>query len=212
MFSETTLINSDWYIIIGIAISMLLVIILIMTKARWRSMGTKKAKGVFYAILAATIISIASTASFALMVEHQGDRTEYVYTATIGCEGTSGMVYIPVSNNTELQERVHVVSGDGRMSLVDTEHGTAIKLIFNNTVTIQGKLVKDQWLTDWGPTMTDDDQNAWVMLDSPWIYNGTIDLDMTLTENNIPGHDALYYLRSPLKTGWAMYELHHIEE
>jgi hypothetical protein len=212
MFTETTLINADLYISIGIILSLVLIISFFIANGRTKRNGTNTTKRVAHALLAATIIAIASTAAFGIMVEYQGNRYEYVYAATIECGLTQGTVYLPVSNNTKLQEKVSIVSGDGRISLADTEHGRAIKLIFNGTVTIVGRIVTDKWLNDWEPTMMDSKQDAWVKLDSPYIYNGTIVLDFKLENNNLPGHDAGYYLKSPLKSGWELYELDHFNE
>jgi hypothetical protein len=212
MFSETTLINAPLYLLMGIALTLMMIGVLIWAEARSKRLGTKGAKRVFQAVLAVTIVVMASTLAFGLMVEYQGDQFDYVYTATVEGGQTQGVVYIPTSNNTELQEKIHVVSGDGRMSLVDTEHGRAIKLVFNGDVSLEGKIVTREWLFDWEPTMLDENEDVWVMLDSPYTSNGTIEIDLMLANYNLPGHDELYYLRTPLRSGWELYDLGHKQE
>lgn len=205
--SESVLEHSFVYIPAGIAVAVFLAMLTLWAEDRWRKRDTRRAKVVFAGLLVATIVATASTVLFAALVVDQGDRYEYVYTATVECIGGTGVVYIPVSLNTELQKRIRVESGDGSVEVVETEHGTALMMTFRGSLSVEGRMVKDHPVGDWGPTMLDAirDDMAWACLEEGDGWNGTASIDLKISNNNFPGHDSSFHMRGTLEIGWSTY-------
>ena len=214
MFSESTLDHFWDYVAITFLVTVILIITAIEINRRWKEKNPKRAKKVVYGLLVAVIVISASTAVFYTLVEQQGTHFEYEYIATVLDEDKQGVMYIPVCVNEELQERLRVIEGDGTMSIVDTEHGRALRLEFEGEVTVRGQMIKDNRLNDWSWTMQTGsrDFEAWANLELENIENGTVEVRLGLITDIVPGHDGRIYLHDTLKEGWDIYPISTIQE
>jgi hypothetical protein len=82
-------------------------------------------------------------------------------------------------------------------------------LTFFGNVTVEGELVSDHPIDDWGLTMLDDQQDgsAWIYHEWGPVWNGTFVLDLELTENIVPGDDSQYRINTRLKSLWELYDV-----
>ncbi len=209
MFSETTLLNYESYLYAAVFVIVVLILLIVEAEHRWKAKGVERAKTATYALLTAFIVVTASTAVFIIAVELQGDRREYVYSATLENRDRVGVVLLPVSGNEALQDRIAVTSGDGEVSIVETEHGRALRLEFRGDVTVKGRITLDHPVDDWGPTMFNYDsrRSAWISMEPGGAWMGIVVLDLDLGNYNLPGHDALYQIDTTLVEGWDLYKV-----
>lgn len=210
MFSETTLLNYESYLYVAVILIVGL-ILLIVNEYRLMEKGNERAKMAMYALLTAFIVVTASTAVFIIAVEVQGDRYEYVYSATVeSLRGDRvGVVLIPVCGNEDLQDRIRVTSGDGEISIVETEHGRALRLEFRGDVTVEGRISLDHPVDDWEPTMFNNDsrRSAWISMEPAGTWKGIVVLDLDLGSHPLPGHDEIYQIDATLVEGWDLYKV-----
>ena len=211
MFSESTIEAFGLVATIVVLVVVVLIILFIGAEHKWKKKDSRSAKLAAIGLLIAIIVISASTAVVYVMIEEQGTQYEYDYTATVDGGNVGGVVHIPISLNGELQGELEVTSGDGTLSIVDTEHGRALRLEFLGPVTVEGRIIKDHRIDDWEPTMLNEswDAIAWSNLEREGVGNGTVVLDWTLWSHPLPGHNEVYWMDATLKNGWNTYQVHH---
>lgn len=165
---------------------------------RWKRDDTERAKRSFQAILVVLMVAIASTLALSFLTVLRPDEWEYTYEVNILTirEG-QGTIHLPVSISERLQDAIRVTSGEGTASIVETERGLALRLVFQGAVTVRGSIISSQFLDEWGPTLLDPDVEnlAWVELD---YFNWTVLMKLDLKR---------YHLRTPFIATYEMAEM-----
>jgi len=199
-----------WFILnlVAVVSVIILTIWMLSTAMEWKKEGTEKAKRRMMTLLVTIIVISATTASIYIYIDQNSAR--YDYTASVTTD-QSGVVHIPVTYDEELQDQLRVTSGLGSISIVDTEHGRALRIEFSGNVTVNGRIVRDDRLDDGGLTMLNDTRGiwAWVNLEIDGDLESHVDLDIDLDNANVPGHDQGYEMEDRLEVGWDVYPIIH---
>jgi hypothetical protein len=189
-------------------ILLVLLIVFVKNWDDWKRERSQRARKKARVMMVTMIVIIASITSLYTWVDLH--RYRYNYIASVNAGNLSGVVYLPVSTNEELQDEIGLVSGDGRLSIEDTEYGRALRIEFSGSVKVEGRIVKSNHLDDWELTMCNDTRrcrNIWVYLELNGGMNGSVDIGVGVEKVVVPGHDEGYDLRTPLVEGWNTYRL-----
>jgi hypothetical protein len=192
-------------VILIVGLSLLLV-------TRWfRSWDTgfdwnRRSTRISIAIIVAMILLVASV--YAVFNILPVPRTEFVYEAIVTTEGSSGAVILPLSDIEELQEAVAVVKGDGRASVVDTEHGRALRLEFSGNVTARGVYTMGEYLRapDFTTTNGTHFRDVWMWFGGLTSGSDPVSVMVRIKQLAHPGHDAERHVEGTLSEGWHTYE------
>jgi hypothetical protein len=214
MLTEIILDYSRCHIMIGVIAVVVVAILLMETKDKFRRQRNERLKRVMNGLSIAIIVVVASTALYGIKIVDLTEEFEYLYIATVESgESGGGMILIPTSNYSKLQERTRIASGEGKISHVNTDHGRAIQLVFKRNVSIEGRMIRKDCVDDWGPSMLDSpsDRLSWIYLERGWNWNGSVNLELHIY--NISGHNHanIYWIREQLVPGWRSYEVNFIQ-
>jgi len=85
------------------------------------------------------------------------------YRAILTTNHTSeGVVWIPVSSNSEIQDALRVTKGKGTIVLMETEHGLALRIEYVGNVTVRGSIESFEYFAVWQLTMKRTERSEWV--------------------------------------------------
>jgi hypothetical protein len=195
-----------WCVITAIVVPVILILLLFLLRAerRRRKEGSEKAKRVAIALLITIIVISAVTVVLVIYIDKNSAR--YEYTATVFSD-QSGVVHLPIMMDKDLQDQLEVRSGEGSISIVDTEHGRALRIEFSGDVKVNGRTVRDDRLDDGGLTMLEGEHGneAWVNLELDGAQDGHVAITVNLENTNVPGHDADFRVNDSLEVGWNLY-------
>jgi hypothetical protein len=196
------------WIIVPVLFLVVLVLVIVAVKNWdvWKREGSERARRKVFVLLTVIIVIAASLNTLYIAMELRRYGVEYSASVTGG--DMSGVMYIPVTLNEELQDELRVVSGDGRMSIVDTEHGRALRLEFSGNVRVEGRVVGREYFDGWRPSMVQEDnvtRGIWVGLELEGANDGSVDLVLDIYSDILNGCDSGYDLNSPIMPGWNTY-------
>ncbi len=123
------------------------------------------------AVVIAVLMVSLSVYMAAIYVEYRGwrDRSELDYTLNLTApENASGLLWLPVSKNRDLQRAIQVDMGNGSASIEATKHGSALVLRYTGNLSVHGDLVTWEGLGDWKLTMLNNDY--WTTRISHWVH------------------------------------------
>jgi hypothetical protein len=151
-------------LIVGdIVCTLLLVVVLILTLAfllvpklvQYRKEG-KRNQAMAMAVIS-VLVMVLGVYGGAVYSEYYdwSHRTELEYVLTIVTEG-EGTLYVPVSNNRELEGSLYFEEGNGSLSVQRWSHGLALKVEYAGNTTVRGRIVTVEDPGDWELTMLEE--------------------------------------------------------
>ena len=165
-------------------------------------------------IMALALAGILLTVSYIAIEE---DRKENLvtldYRAVLTTNGTSeGVVWVPVSANTEMQDALRVTKGQGTIDLVETEHGRALRIEYEGNLTVRGSLEAYEYFDNWKLTMKSEewDDRIWAGHDPAPGDAGDVAIEVEVWRDSLysgAGED----LDTSLVDGWEHYEFQYWE-
>jgi hypothetical protein len=135
------------------------------------------------------------------------------YRAVLTTKNTSeGVVWVPVSANSEIQDALRVTKGKGTIVLMETEHGLALRIEYEGDVTVRGSIESFEYFAVWQLTMkrTDWDDRTWAGFDPAPGEVGNVSIKIEVWR------DSLYSrvgegVNAYLVEGWDEYSCVHWE-
>jgi len=114
---------------------------------------------------------------------------EYTVQITPYSNGTY-VLYLPTSEQKELQNHIKIQSGLGTISFIETEHGTSLRIEYVSNITVYGKIettdtIDPHLLTMKQQLENDTSEKYWIFYDA-------------LNSSNINGNFALTYYHESL--------------
>jgi len=127
----------------------------------------------------------------------------------------SELVYLPISQNSNLQNRLYIESGTGTMEIISTSYGTALKINFTNDIEVRGEIGSFSDFASYSLTMVNQtrrNETLWWLYDLElWIYYESADLvphnctfEVRLL-HAFPRGAELWYCEGLMLEGWNTY-------
>jgi len=167
--------------------------------------------------IAAVIVVLMVTLSVymgAIFVEYRGwaDRRELDYALNLTApDNSSGVLWLPVSRNRDMQEAIAVVGGNGSVAMEATVHGTALVLRYRGNVSVEGVLVTWEGFEDWKLTMLNNDY--WTVRLAYWVHLAREGGDVPRVELRFAHHtyteDDWYTGTAVPVDGWGTFTVHY---
>jgi hypothetical protein len=132
----------------------------------------------------------------AIYVEYRGwaDRRELDYALNVTApDDSSGLLWLPLSRNSELQEAIEVVGGNGSVTIEATMHGVSLVVQYRGNVSIEGTLVTWESVGDWKLTMLNND--LWRPRYAYWIH-------LARTAGDAPGIEFRFAHHTYIEDDW----------
>ena len=145
----------DKYIVVFLAIAVPL-LILALLHYFYRYQADKDKKDRLRAVIMALALSgiLLSASYIAIEDKRKEELVTLDYRAILTTNHTSeGVVWVPVSSNSEMQDALRVTKGKGTINLVETEHGLALRIEYEGNVTVRGYLESFEYFAVWQLTM-----------------------------------------------------------
>ena len=160
------------------------------------------AAGIITALMLATLILAVD-----ILIIRGGTTLEYEVAIHTSSDNES-VVFVPIPVEQRLREGL-AINGDGTMSIVPTEHGEALKIVFRGNVTVRSRV--DGWggLHYGGLTMEEQTSHSvWIGLED--LGNGTQEVGIDLHNDYHRGEWGVGYghgdhVEASLHTGWDTY-------
>lgn len=125
------------------------------------------------------------------------------------------LVYLPISQDTDLQHSLYIASGIGAMEIISTIHGTALKINFTQAIEVRGELGSFSEFPGVSLTMINQtkqnetfswihDMEIWIYYESadPMPHNCTFEVHL---HHMFPRGDALWHCDGLGVEGWNTY-------
>jgi small nuclear ribonucleoprotein (snRNP)-like protein len=135
------------------------------------------------------------------------------YRAVLTTNDTSaGVVWIPVSANTQMQDALLVTKGQGTLDLVQTEHGLALRIEYEGNLTVRGSLEAYEYFENWELTLKSEewDERIWAGHEPGIEAPGEVAIEVEVWRDSLysgVGED----LDTSLVDGWEYYPFEYWE-
>ncbi len=163
----------------------------------------------FYSICVIIILILVSSSMAMENYREEHTRSLYFEVEVDAPPETRGVLYVPVTVNEQLRDDLHL-TGDGEFSIVQTEHGEALRIVFIGAVVVNGRYESMDDLGNWTPTMLTGErlgnQTAWIGLEREGNITGDVDLFFRLSRSH-GSYTTLYYIRTPVEDDWDRYQV-----
>ncbi len=202
------------YIVIFLAIAVPL-LILALLHYFYRYQADKDRTDRLRAVIAALALAgILVTVSYiAIEEDRKEDLVTLDYRAVITTNSTSeGVVWIPVSANTQMQDALRVTKGQGTIDLVQTEHGLALRIEYEGNLTVRGSLEAYEYFENWELTLKSEewDERIWAGHEPGIEAPGEVAIEVEVWRDSLysgVGED----LDTSLVDGWEYYPFEYWE-
>jgi hypothetical protein len=192
-------------VLVGLVV--LLFLLLLPKIGEWRR-GQGDTKGMLVAVMLALIVVTGSYTVW-LVLDYRDWTTsrELEYNLNITAPADAiGVVLVPVTVNEDLRDVLEASPG-ASIELVDTEHGEALKVVFQGNVSVHGRLERTEDFDDYRMTMFSRTvkpgvQRYWFHFDGGDTSNGTVGVELRLVHNSIYLWES-YRADLVLEEGWA---------
>lgn len=201
-------------VMVLVGLSTILFMLLVPTLAEYRKGKGGSTRPMVIIVMAVLIVALVGYSTW-LYVDYQEwmgtQELEYTLNVTMA-EPVQGVLYLPVSVNTILQEALEVDSDNGSITIVETARGLALRLEFTGNVTVHAWLERPGDFLDFHLTMLDERHHEtsryhWVGLDTGGMPNGTVSVEFMLEQHSFD-HDEWSWVSEEVDEGWESYKVH----
>ncbi len=202
-------------VLVLVGLASLLFMLFIPTLAEYRKGKGMETRPLVIIVMAILIASLVGYSTWLYMDYQVWIETEEVeYTLNITMTGpVQGVLYVPISVNTDIREVLEADSANGTFSIETTGKGEALRVVFSGNVSISGKLVRRENFEGIELTMLDDENHLpasryhWIGLDTGGQENGTVSVELMLQHHSIYV-DQWHWTFEELDVGWVSYDFH----
>jgi hypothetical protein len=195
-------------ILVGLVV--ILSLLLMPKVVEWRR-GEGNRKGIVM-VMVALMLSVGGYTTWLVLDYREWTETselEYSLNITSPDQGI-GILLVPVTVNADLRDALEVSPG-GVMELVETEHGKALRVVFQGNVTVRGRIVSRDELDPYEPTMRNTEHIAgthryWFHFDGDAVTNGTVGVELELVHTSIYKYES-FRADLQLEEGWSEQKL-----
>jgi hypothetical protein len=200
---------------IGIGL-LLLILFILLAIFIVKFIKSKQKKYIALSAIFGVFIIVSSIAEVIIYQDYQYqiryDRLEYHATLN-SSSGEYETVVVPISENSELMNRVTVHSGNGQISTVETEYGRGLIVNFTTQITIFGGLETTRGIGEHDLTMVNNSldwriDNCWVQYTPTNITNYNCSLELELNHEALDWLEVISY-DGFLDAGWNVYKFEH---
>jgi hypothetical protein len=194
-------------VIVLVGLVVLLFLLLMPKVVEWRR-GSGGSKGLVVAVMVVLMLAVGGyTTWLVLDYKEWTESRELEYSLNITAPDDSiGILLVPVTVNQDLRDALEVSPG-GSIGLVDTEHGKALRVVFQGNVTVRGRLEWRQEFDDYHLTMASQDHipgtnRFWFHFDGNTATNGTVGIELALVHTSIYKFET-FRADLQLDEGWS---------
>ncbi len=156
-------------------------------------------------ILVAVLICQAVVVYGIIVTNYQRDLDLEIELVT----NDSGSIIFPTSFYEPIERTVRVVSGDARVSHVDTEHGRGLRVEFDGRVKIEGSVMSFRAINDWEFSMPavepEKGPHQWIHYDPDLPSDDYVNAKIRLVRRHPTGSTNELEVSGPLAPGWNIY-------
>ena len=196
-----------------VGLSVVLFMLLVPTLAEYRKGKGGSTRPMVIMVMAVLIAALVGYSAW-LYTDYQEwmgtQELEYTLNVTMD-EPVQGVLYVPITVNTDLQEALEVDSGNGSITIEETARGLALRIEFTGNVSVHGLLKRPEDFQDFHLTMLDGrhfeySRYHWVGLDTGGMPNGTVSVEYMLEHHRFD-HDEWYWTSQEVDEGWESYKV-----
>ncbi len=192
-------------ILVGLVV---LLFLLFLPKVIELRRGDGGSRRLLVVVMAVLMVSVgAYTAWLVLDYREWTGTRELDYTLNITApDDAIGVVLVPVTVNRDLREALSVSPG-GSIEVVETEHGEALRVVFQGNVTVRGRLERMGEFDDYQLTMVSTQHlpgthRYWFHFEGDESTNGTVGVELALVHNSIYLYES-YKADLELEEDWS---------
>jgi hypothetical protein len=161
-------------------------------------------------IILSTVAQVLISQDYQYLIHY--DRLEYNVTLKT-ISGDNETVVIPISENYELMNRVSVSSGEGQISIIETENGMGLIVNFTSQITIYGEYETTTGIGEHDLTMVNNSidwriNECWIQFTPTNIAKNNCSLKLELVHEALDWWEVISY-DGFLNNGWNVYEFEH---
>lgn len=119
----------------------------------------------------------------------------------------SGAIFVPISKNDKLMEVIQKEEGDGSYSIVDTDHGRALRVEFRDNITIRGYHSYYWNEGEWQMTMRNGTDQIWMGYEAEDPDAERPILSWKLGVNQYRNTEYFYKNYTRVREGWNLYTM-----
>lgn len=118
-----------------------------------------------------------------------------------------GVVYVPISKNDELMGSIQIEEGKGSFSIVNTDHGRALRVEFRDNITIRGNHSYYWDEGEWHMTMRNGTEQIWLGYEADDPNARRPIVSWKLGVNEYRNSEYFYKNHTRVREGWDTYTM-----
>ena len=196
-----------------VGLSAILFMLLVPTLAEYRKGKGGSTRPIAIMMMAVLIVALVGYSTW-LYTDYQEwmGTEELEYTLNVTMDGpVRGVLYVPITVNTDLQKALEVDSDNGSITIEETARGLALRLEFTGNVSVRARLERPGDVQDFHLTMLDGQHSKasryhWVGLDTGGMPNGTVSVEYMLEHHSFD-HNEWHWTSHEVDEGWESYKV-----